>query len=96
MSITLRVELSDPDLEQLLIYLDGLRHLNRGAKEDLLIRCREWLNRSDKFTYNALPSPQVSLTIDGNPLFAASNTCNVPQQSAGTVHPERETVQVSS
>jgi hypothetical protein len=96
MSISLHIEVCDPDLENLLTHLDGLTHLNRASKEYLLIRSLDWLRRSDKFAYKNPSVAEVTLTIDGNPVFSPSSGDSKSPHTPAAEVPRHDTVQQPS
>ena len=75
LSISLHVEAKDPDLENLLLYVDGLTHLNAFSKRNLVERCLAWIIRADLFAYNDQAVSSANLQIDGACLFRPANKC---------------------
>ena len=65
MAIYLEVELNDPDLENLLSYLNKQTHLNVPSKEMLLSNALEWMKRCDRFAYQG-KTPRVILSLGDN------------------------------
>ena len=75
MSISLHVKAKDPDLESLLLYVDGLTHLNVFQKRNLMERGLAWIARADLFTYDDQSLSSADLQIDGASLFRPANKC---------------------
>lgn len=73
MAISLHVFASDPDLERLLVHLDGFSHLPNSEKRYLCQRALHWLALADGFSYKVCRSQaDVDLTIDGKSLLLES------------------------
>jgi len=69
LSISLHVNAEDPDLENLLLYLDGLTHLSASQKRNLVKRALAWIIRADLFTYMDESVSSAVVQIDGACLF---------------------------
>ncbi len=85
MAIRFFVSASDPDLENLLLHLDKLTHLDIHQKIQLVGNAREWLEMSRSSTVKAQDfGASVSLCIDDKPLFRELHcqSSQTPQQLA--------------
>lgn len=71
MSLNLNVEATDKDLEDLLVYLDGLKHLGVFDVMGLLDVARTWVGRAQDGNYVNASRARVHLTTaSGRELFA--------------------------
>lgn len=71
MSISLHVQVSDPELEKLLAYLNTLEQLPLASKQELLERALDMVRKIDPFLYRTTETPTVTLEIDGIRVLSA-------------------------
>jgi hypothetical protein len=70
MAIQFSVSAVDPDLENLLLYLDKLTHLDAYQKIQLVGNAREWLEMSRASTVKAQDfAASVCLRVNGKQIF---------------------------
>jgi len=84
MAIHLDVTVEDQDLENLLRYLSGQKHLDRSSKQMLVESALEWLKRADKYTYTGnIPVVTLSLGDNSGRSAAPQELVSLPQQEKG-------------
>jgi len=81
-AISFNLTVRDPDLENLLVYLDGVAHLSSLEKEVLLSRGIAWLKMARAASCPTADfAPSVYLGIGGKQVLHEPNSRNYPPLS---------------